>query len=107
MAIGAIELATIARSQDYSTIKHNENNKPVIDQSNISGQVQKEVEQKTKQVQDADKSDWHSKKFDAKEKGSGQYEGNGGKQRRKGTAPQNPDGRVTVKKGQNSFDIKI
>ena len=33
MAFGAIELTTISRAQDYTTIKHNEDNKVVVDQS--------------------------------------------------------------------------
>ena len=45
MAYGAIELTTISRSQDYATIKHNEDNKVGVDQNNFSNQVQKAVEQ--------------------------------------------------------------
>lgn len=103
MALGAIELATIARSQDYSNIKHNENNKVITDQSNVVEQVQKEVESKTRQVQDSEDPQWHNKKFDAKEKGDGKYSGDGGKNRRK---KQEEDGKVTLK-GRGGFDMKI
>lgn len=103
MAIGAIELATIARSQDYSNMKQNENNKVMTDQSNIVGQVRKEVEQNARQVRESDKTDWHNQKFDAKEKGNGQYSGDGGQKRRKDSEQ---DGKVVLK-GHGSFDMKI
>ena len=50
MALGVIELATIARSQDYATMKHHEVSKVVTDQSHITTQVQKDANQHTKQV---------------------------------------------------------
>lgn len=103
MAIGAIELATIARSQDYAAIKHNENNKVITDQSNIVNHMNKEVENKTKQVHESDNTDWQKKKFDAKEKGNGQYEGGEGNKRQN---KKQEDGKVLIK-GQGSFDIKI
>lgn len=103
MSIGAIELATIARSQDYSGIRQNENNKVNVDQSNIMGQVHKETEQKSRQVQEGAKTDWYHQKYDAKEKGNGQYSGDGGQNRRK---EQDKDGKVLLK-GHESFDIKI
>ena len=34
MAFGAIELTTISRSQDYSSIKQNEDNKAALSQAN-------------------------------------------------------------------------
>ncbi len=102
MAMGAIELATIARSQDYSNIRHNETTKVMTEQSNLITREQKDNRQKTKQVREGENPDWHSRKFDAKEKGSNQYSGDGGKER-KNTKPQE---RVILK-GQGSFDIKI
>ena len=41
MAFGSIELTTISRAQDYTTIKHNEDNKVNVDQANFSQQLQK------------------------------------------------------------------
>ena len=54
MALGAIELATISRSQDYTTIKHNEDNKGMVDQANFGEQVQKSVEQQAREVRPED-----------------------------------------------------
>lgn len=103
MALGAIELGTIARSQDYTTIKQNEDNKGITQQSSLVQNMQREVEQKNRQVRKSDEADWQQKKFDAKEKGNGSYDGNGGSERKK---KQEPDGKVLIK-GRSSFDIKI
>ena len=102
MAIGVIELATIARSQDYATIKHHESAKVVTDQSHITAQVQKDANLSTKQVRSGEQPQWQGKKFDAKEKGDGHYGGDGGQKRRK----QEQDGIVRLK-SPGGFDIKI
>lgn len=104
MAIGTIELATIARSQDYSTIKHNDDTKSMVNQNTISVQNYKEIEHHIKQVRDGDNADGQHKKFDAKEKGSGEYSSDGGKKREK---KQEEDGRVLVKGHTSRIDIKI
>ncbi|HKM35850.1 MAG TPA: hypothetical protein VJY54_14070 [Lachnospiraceae bacterium] len=103
MAIGAIEFLTIARSQDYTAIKQNEDNRGVAQQNNLVHNMQHEVEQKTKQVNQSDNAGWQEKKFDAKDKGNGNYSGDGGNNRKK---QNQPDGKVLLK-GQGSFDIKI
>ena len=102
MAFGSIELTTISRAQDYTTIKHNEDNKVVVDQANFSEQVQKSVEQNIWEVHHSDNTQWRESRPDAKEKGNGQYNGDGGRKRKKQTAQE----RVVVKKRQG-FDMKI
>lgn len=102
MAMGMIELATIGRTQDYTTIKHNEDNKPVLDQTNLGQQAQRTEEQKASTVTDSKSADWHNKKQDARDKGSNEYAGDGGKRRR-----QNEKTDRVVVKGQGGFDIKI
>lgn len=101
MAFGSIELTTISRAQDYSAIKQNEDNKALSDQTNGMFQVQRNEEQKTREVHSSDNAQWHENKPDAREKGKGEYYGDGGKKRK-----EQPGGRVTVKK-QGGFDIKI
>ncbi|MBR6626904.1 MAG: hypothetical protein IKL04_02845 [Lachnospiraceae bacterium] len=101
MAWGSIELTTISRSQDLTMLKQNADNKGMIDQSNLGQQMQKEVEQRTKEVRSGDNTQWHSEKFDAKEKGKNEYAGDGGRRRRK----QNED--KVVVKGRSSFDMKV
>lgn len=102
MALGSIEIVTLTRTQDYTTIKQNEDNKGVINQSVIGQQVQKNVEQRVREVHQSDNTDWHNQKFDAKDKGSNEYSGDGGKKRRG-----NNTGERVVVKGHQSFDMKI
>lgn len=102
MAIGAIEFTTISRAQDFATMKQNEDQKPLVDQSHFSTQVQKQVNQQTRQVQGGDETQWQEHRPDAKEKGNGNYAGDGGRKRKK----QQPVEKMVIK-GQSSFDMKI
>lgn len=102
MGIGSIEFTTIARSQDYTTIKHNEDNKVNVDQAYFGQQLNKNVEQKTKKVQNGDNTEWQNKKFDAKEKGSNAYEGNSTLKRKQ----KQPKEQVVIN-GHQGFDVKI
>ena len=99
--MSSLHIATITRSQDFTTIKQNEDNKGLIQQTTIGQHFEKKTEQRTHEVHSSDNSDWHNRKFDAKEKGSNEYSGNGGSQRK-----QNKHERVVVKKHQG-FDMKI
>lgn len=101
MAFGSIELTTISRAQDYSVVKHNEDNKGFVDQTNISQQTEKTTEQRIREVHSSDNAEWHQKNPDAKEKGSNEYQGDGGRNRKKGTSE-----RVVVK-SRGGFDMKI
>lgn len=101
MAFGSIELTTITRAQDYTTIKHNEDNKGFVDQANFSQELQKVTEQNIRQVRNSDDTEWQQKNPDAKEKGNNEYQGDGGRRRRQGAQE-----RVVVK-GRGGFDIKI
>lgn len=103
MAMGAIELGTVVRSQDYTTIKQNEDNKSVAQQNVLVQDRQKEDTQKTRQVNQGDETQWQQKKFDARDKGNSSYEGDGGSKRKK---EKEPDGKVILK-GRSGFDIKI
>lgn len=103
MAFGAIELTTISRAQDYTTIKHNEDNKVNVDQANFSEQFQKTTEQNIRGVHQRDDAQWHENKPDAKEKGNNKYSGDGGRKRKKQQAVQE---RV-VAKSRGGFDMKI
>lgn len=106
MAITPLEqFGTIGRTQDYSIIKQQEDTKASTEQANIQVQVEKKADEKLNQVRSADNAQLNEKKFDAKEKGSNEYAGDGGR-RRKGTADQQADGKVILK-GTQSFDMKI
>ncbi|MCM1102793.1 MAG: hypothetical protein NC409_01705 [Clostridium sp.] len=106
MAITPLEqYGTIGRTQDYSIIKQQEDTKVSTEQANIQLQVEKKADEKLNQVRSGDNAELNEKKFDAKEKGSNQYAGDGGKGKKK-TADQLKDGRVILKSTQ-SFDMKI
>lgn len=102
MAFGSIELTTISRAQDYSTIKQQEDNKGMVTQSNVGHQIEKNAEQKAKEVNQRDNVDWNEKNKDARDEGSGSYQGDGGRKQKK----QQPKEQVIVK-GRGGFDIKI
>ncbi len=101
MAFGAIEITTVTRAQDYTTIKHNEDNKPATDQVNIGNTVQKQEARRPKEVHSSDDSDWQNKKFDARDKSQNEYEGDGGRKRREKKTQQ------VIVNGHRGFDIKI
>lgn len=103
MTISRVELqGQVTRAQDFTNIKHNEDNKPLVDQSNFQQQFHQSVETKARQVIQGDRTENERKNFDAKEKGNGHYAGDGGKKRKK----EEKDGRVVLK-GREGFDIKI
>ncbi|MCQ2549345.1 MAG: hypothetical protein MJ134_04810 [Lachnospiraceae bacterium] len=104
MAIGQIELnQAMYRIQDITTQKHNENQKPVVDQANFQNTFEKEVDSRVNQVHQGEQAENRQKRQDAKEKGNNEYQGDGGMKRKK---PSNPDGRV-VPKITTGFDCKI
>lgn len=103
MAFGSIELTTISRAHDYTTIKHNEDNKVNVDQANFSEQFQKTTEQNIRGVRQSDNTQWHENKPDAKEKGNNKYSGDGGKGRKKQSAGKEQ----VVVKNRGGFDMKI
>lgn len=101
MAINPIDIASVTRSQDYSIIKHNEDNKGVEQQSVLVRQNQKDVQQKAREVKRQDQAQWHEKGFDPREKGNNEYHGDGGKDRKKEKKDQ------MIVNGHRGFDIKI
>ncbi len=105
MTISRVEIqGQVTRAQDFTTVKHNEDHKGIVDQSNFQKQFENHVDSKLRQVRQGDSAENKGKRFDAKEKGNGSYEGDGGTKRRQEGKEQ--DGKVVLK-GQSSFDIKI
>lgn len=103
MTISRVELqGQVTRAQDFTTIKHNEDNKVAVDQTNFQNQFDQTVETKVRQVNQGDHAENRGKRFDAKEKGNGSYSGDGGQKRKK----EKEDGKVVLK-GQGGFDMKI
>lgn len=105
MAIGFVEMqGQITRAQDFTTVKHNEDTKGLVDQSNFGQQMTKQVERQTQRVNQREQAQNRQKKFDAKEKGSNEYYGDGGRGRKQGNQErQEADGKVLLK-GVSTFD---
>ncbi len=101
MAINPINVVTMARTQDFTAIKHNEDNRAAMMQLTTAQQEDKAQKLRAGQVLQKEEVNWHRKKFDAKEKGDNEYSGDGGKKR---NAKQEDK---VFKKGQQGFDIKI
>lgn len=105
MAISRVEIqGQVTRAQDFTTLKQNEDNKSLVNQSNFQRQFESNVENKLNQVRQGDRAENEGKRFDAKEKGNGSYSGDGGSKRKK---EENHKGEKVFLKGSSGFDVKI
>ena len=103
MAIGFVEMqGQITRAQDYTTMKHNDDTKGMVEQANFGQQMTKQVEKQDKRVNQKDQPEYHNRKIDAKDKGSNEYRGDGGKNRK--NLKKESDGKVLLK-GVSTFDV--
>lgn len=103
MSVSPVDIHIMQRSQDVALQKHNENNKPIVDQNNFQMHFDKETQVKSQGVfrkDNPEKKD--SGKYDAKEKGNGMYYSEGHSKRKE----KKEDGKVVLKT-QHSFDMKI
>jgi len=108
MTISRIELqGQVTRAQDFTAVKQSQDNKGLIDQSNIQTQFDRNVDDKLHQVGQGERIENEGKRFDAREKGDGSYAGDGGKNRQKGEEREKEEDGKVILKGQSSFDIKI
>ena len=110
MAIGQVELNhAMTRIQDYTAQKHSEDLKGAVQHGHAQDKFDKELNQDIRQVVKTDqseyqnKSQYQNKKFDASEKGSNQYAGDGGQKKKK---ENKEDGKVIAKK-TSGFDVRI
>lgn len=105
MTISRVEIqGQITRAQDFTNIKHNEDNKGAVEQAQITDNSDRAVELRLHHVNSSQNADNMQKKMDAKEEGSNQYQGDGGKNRKN---KKEPDGKVIVKGKPSGFDLKI
>lgn len=99
--------STVTRMQDVTSIKHNEDVKGMVDQANFQTSFHKEINTKLNQVHKSDNTEYHQKKFDAKDKGDNEYAGDGGKRRdNRSSRDSKADGKV-IPKTHSGFDMKI
>ncbi len=87
----------ITRAQDFTSIKHNDDTKGMVEQANFGQQMTKQIEKQVKRVNEGKQPEYHERKFDAKDKGSNEYRGDGGKSRKEKKKTE-PDGKVIMKR---------
>lgn len=109
MAISSFEInGMMGRTQDFSVIKHQEDNKASVAQSVFQNQSDKQVQNKAQSVQSSQKSETNQQKKDAREKGSNEYAGDGGSRRRNANGNMPVDGKVVKKDSSTShFECRI
>ncbi|MCD7726646.1 MAG: hypothetical protein LUI12_14020 [Clostridiales bacterium] len=104
MAIGFVEMqGQITRAQDFTTIKHQEDTRGMVEQANVGQQMTRQVERQVNRVNQGEQPEYHERKFDAKDKGSNEYHGDGGKGRRE---KKQEDGKVFLK-GIGNVDLSL
>ena len=98
--------AMIQRTNDVGVIKHQEDNKSVMEQQNIQTQQVKQEHALTHKVAHPEEKDNENYRYDAKEKGNGSYQGQEHK-KKKGQQASEAEGKVILKGQSGRFDIKI
>ena len=79
----------------------------MVEQTNVGNQFAKHIENQVKKVNRGDQPEYHNKKFDAKDKGSNEYHGDGGRRgKRKDMNKKEADGKVLLKR-VGSIDISL
>lgn len=105
MSIRPVDLSgMLQRTQDVTTMKQNEDNKPVVEQQFLHTAQIKQEQKMAHKVSKAEEKDNDNYRYDAKEKGSNQYEGSGQKKQKK---KKENDGKIMVKGQTPGFDVKI
>jgi hypothetical protein len=112
MSIRPVEFnGMIQRTQDIGTLKQQEDDKPFVDQHSLGVQQQKQQERQLHKVSQSEKKqDSGKKKFDAKEKGSNEYENRRNKDKEAAKEEQGEPTFCYGSKGnvaKPSFDMKI
>lgn len=105
MTIRSVDLnGMMQRSQDVSTVKHQQDQRPVVEQQQIGIREEKKFDQKMHQVNQSAKKDGTQTKHDAKEEGRNKYFSNSNSNKKKKKEEVN---KVIPKTYQGGFDIKI
>lgn len=104
MAVGPVTLnGMIPRTQDFSTIKQQEDNKSGMEQQYLQAHMKANKERQIHQVNHADDAGEHKKKYDAKEKGSNEYKGQQNKKKKE--EKKQPE-KGTYVRPSGGFDMK-
>lgn len=95
----------IQSTNEISNTKVQEDQKPVVQQANVSIEVEKKQEALSRQVNDPEDAQEHEYRYDREGNGSG-YQGNQSKKHNQNKTEDSKDGSVK-KKPVTSFDIRI
>lgn len=95
----------IQRTQDYASIRQNEESRAALQQANSDGVIKNQAEQKANNVHERDNTEFYDRQFDASQKGDNEYYRQE-QERKKKKEEKEKDGKVTLKQG-GGFDIKI
>ena len=101
MAIGHVELqGGIQRLQDFSAIRHNEENRPTMEQAQSAIDFRQEVNTQAERVADSRDTDPDGAGLNGEGRGNARYRGDGGKRRRSAEEKKEKaqsDGKVFIK----------
>lgn len=105
MTIRPVDLSgMMQRSQDVSTLKQHEDQRPVVEQQHILHKEEKKVEQRLHQVNGSEKKDEAQTKYDARDEGKNKYFANQNAKKKK----REEKDKVILKQAHGSgFDVKI
>lgn len=108
MSVGPLTLnGMLQRTNDYSTLKQNEDNRPITEQHTIANQQVKQEHALTHKVATLKQKENEAYRYDAKEKGNGSYQGKQ-KKKQNGKETEKASDKVMLKgHGESRFDIKI
>ncbi len=102
--ISPIEMnGVLSRTQDIASLRHNEDNRSAVENTNVQARMNIKAEQSVNTVQSADQSSNADTHHDAKEKGKNEYFDI----RRKDKKAKEPDTVVRKKTPSPGFDLKI
>lgn len=106
MTIRPVDLNGMLQStQEVSTIKSNENQKPLVQQQNIQVQFSQQEQKASSQVQQMEESRQEKFRYGDREGNGSGYQGNG--RQKKKQKKESMDGQVVDKNVRKGFDIKI
>lgn len=105
--MAGFDIAPIVRTQDFQIIKQNEDIKSAVDQTNIAHVREQKENNLNNEVVNTSESEWYRKDPDAREKGSNEYAGDGGSERRNPNNKKKPVDKMIVKGRRSGFDLRI
>jgi hypothetical protein len=108
MSVRPVEFnGMLQNQQGVSNVKQNEDQKPVLQQQQALVTVTKQEETAAHQVVNKDDPEREQYRFDARDGGKNQYQGNGKQKKSKEQKEKMEDGHVRIKGMSGGFDIFV